>query len=197
QTLQKVDNIMADSYFKKYQLIETIKIFKINGIELKKHLINGDKKIDELDYQILEILKKYQGSKPLSTYEIKNILKNQYSQSTIYNRIKKLETEDIILNYGLNFNPRKLAYQGKFITRIKPKNPSKYNQIAETLEKIPFITDLFRIGEQYGLLAIVRVDNIGDYGKFIQDLYRSDDIEDTFTNFVLDERIKYTNFILF
>ena len=37
---------------------------------------------------------------------------------------------------------------------------------------------------------------IGDYATFIRDLYNSEDIEDTYTNFVLDELISYTNFII-
>jgi len=35
QILNKVDDIMAKSYFKKYQIIETIKVFKTNGISLR------------------------------------------------------------------------------------------------------------------------------------------------------------------
>ena len=58
------------------------------------------------------------------------------------------------------------------------------------------ITDLFRIGEQYGLFAIVRVKDIEDYATFIRDLYNSENIEDTYTNFVLDELISHTNFII-
>ena len=63
--------------------------------------------------------------------------------------------------------------------------------------KNPHITDLFRIGEQYGLFAIIRVKEIEDYGNFIRELYETEEIEDTFTNFVLDELKPYTNFIIF
>ncbi|MFX0146832.1 MAG: hypothetical protein ACFE8E_03675, partial [Candidatus Hodarchaeota archaeon] len=36
QILNTIDNIMAKSYFKKYQIIETIKVYKTNGISLRK-----------------------------------------------------------------------------------------------------------------------------------------------------------------
>jgi len=198
--LNIIDRIMANSYFKKYHVIDTIKVFKTNGIELSNAIIDPDFKIDELDYLILKILTEEQGNKLISTYEIKNNLKDGYqtesSQPTIYNRIKKLEAAGIILNYCVNFNPRKIGFKGKYIVRIKPKDPSKYNQIALKLEKRKEIIDLFRIGENYGLLAIVRVKEIEDFGGFIKDLYESEDegIEDTFTNFVLDERKPFTNF---
>jgi DNA-binding Lrp family transcriptional regulator len=64
------------------------------------------------------------------------------------------------------------------------------------LEAKEEITDLFRIGEQYGLLAIIRVKEIEDYGRIIKNLYETRDIEDTWTNFVLDERKVYTNFVI-
>lgn len=291
QILNNIDKIMAKSYFKKYQIIETIKVFKTNGISLSNSKISFDigrkinlkevsknsanieynpqkfpglilkiedpratilifstgkimmtnfsknaeagqeldkiieeirkigigldmKKInqnlniDELDYLILKILQEDQGLRPISTYEIKDLLNEKYSmtlkalnkddisQSTIHNRIRRLERQGVILNYTVNFHPKKLGFKGKYFLRIKPQNPSHYDELALKLEKVPQITDLFRIGEQYGLFAIVRVKNIEDYAQFMRDLYE-EEIEDTYTNFVLDELIPYTNFVIF
>ncbi|MFX1315972.1 MAG: Lrp/AsnC ligand binding domain-containing protein [Promethearchaeota archaeon] len=207
--INKIDNIMAKSYFKKYHIIETIKVFKINGIELDSIKLNSNFELNKVDYLILKILQKRQGLKPISTYEVKNILNKDFkdeinvqykdgiSQPTIYNRIKHLEKEGVILNYTINFNPKKLGYKGKYLVRIKPKDPSRYNKIALNLERNQFITDLFRIGEQYGLFAIIRVRNVEDYANFIKYLYDTEEIEDTFTNFVLDELIPYTNFLIY
>ncbi|MFW9897061.1 MAG: Lrp/AsnC ligand binding domain-containing protein, partial [Candidatus Thorarchaeota archaeon] len=158
-----------------------------------------DFEIDETDFNILNILRDHQGDKPISTYEIKNICYEQLlvdiSQSTIHNRIKKLEQKEVILNYTVNFNPKKVGFEGKYYLRIKPKDPSKYNELAFKLVKNRNITDLFRIGEQLGLFAIVRVKKVEDYADFIRDLYQSDEIEDTLTTFVLDELITHTNFM--
>jgi len=199
QILNSIDTLMAKSYFKKYQIIETIKVFKTNGISLK--LGDHIRKIDDIDYKILNILRDGQGFRPISTYETKRIFTEQLnmdiSQSTIYNRIKKLEQQDVILNYTVNFNPKKVGFKGKYILRVKPKDPSKYNDLALRLAINKNITDLFRIGEQYGLFAIVRVKKAEHYGNFIRDLYSSEEIEDTYTNFVLDELITYTNFVIF
>jgi DNA-binding Lrp family transcriptional regulator len=209
QVLGTIDKIMAQSYFKKYHIIETIKVFKTNGIELSDNVIDPNFGIDSVDYIILKILQENQNLKPISTYEIKDIINEKYkdflneihrqeiSQSTIHNRIKKLEKKNVILNYALNFCPKKIGFRGKYLVRIKPKDPSKYNEIALTLEKSSFITDLFRIGEQHGLFAIVRVKNVEDYAEFIKDLYQSDEIEDTLTSFVLDELKTYTNFVIY
>ena len=198
QILNTIDKIMSKSYFKKYQIIDTIKVFKTNGISLKNSGLRFE--LDNIDFNILNILRDGQGLKPISTYEIRKIfeeqLKIEISQSTIHNRIKKLEREGIILNYTVNFMPKKIGYKGKYLLRIKPKDPSKYNELAIKLDMNKNITDLFRIGEQYGLFAIVRVEKIEDYATFIKDLYSSEEIEDTYTNFILDELIPYTNFII-
>jgi len=197
--LKKIDIIMANSYFKKYQIIETIKAFKINGIELAIEEVYSTH-LDKVEYAILEILQYFQGLKPISTYDIKGLLKKNYnleiSQPTIYNKIKNFEETGVILNYTVNFCPLKIGFKGKYIVRIKPKDPSKYDALALKLEKKKEITDLFRIGEQYGLFAIIRVREIKEFGNFIRKLYY-EEIEDTFTNFVLDERIAYTNFRIY
>jgi len=199
-SLSRIDSVMADSYFKKYQFIETIKIYKINSLRLNE-VKQPLKDLDENDFNILKILKDKQKSKLLSTYEVKEILQKDYnitlSQSTIHKRIKDMETDGIILNYSIRFNPKLIGYKGKFYVKIKPKNPAKYDLIAENIERSKYITNLFRIGEQYGLLAIVRVKEIDDYGTFIKNLYETEEIEDTFTNFALDELKPFTNFTLF
>ena len=182
-------------------LKEIIMNIRKTGIKLDKKNINQDFEVDNIDYLILNILRDGQGLKPISTYEIREIFKDQLkleiSQSTIHNRIKKLESEGVILNYSVNFHPKKIGFKGKYLLRIKPKDPSKYNELALKLDKNKNITDLFRIGEQYGLFAIVRVKKIEDYATFIRDLYSSEEIEDTYTNFVLDELKPYTNFSVF
>ena len=198
-TLNLIDKIMANSYFKKYQITEIIKVYKTNGIQLSKRKLKIYE-LDQVDKIILEILEFSQKKKLISTYDINKIFYKKYnlniSQSTIYNRIKKMEESHIILNYSINFNPKKIGFNGKFIVRIRPKNPSKYDKIALKLETKPEITHLYRVGTQFGIFAIIRTKKIGDYGKFIQNLYITEEIEDTFTNFVLDEQIPFTNFII-
>ncbi len=201
KVLLKVDEIMGTSFFKKYQIIEAIKVFKTNGIDVTATELEIDLNLDQTDYNVLKIMENEQNLKLISTYEISKIFKKRYnvelSQSTIYNRIKKLEESSVILNYSINFKPKKVGFKGKFIVRIKPKDSSKYSELALSLVKRDEIVYLFRMGEQYGLFAIVRVKRIEDFGDFIKKLYESEDMEDTYTNFVLDELKPYTNFKMF
>ncbi len=201
KVLLKVDEIMGTSFFKKYQIIEAIKVFKTNGIDVTATELEIDLNLDQTDYNVLKIMENEQNLKLISTYEISKIFKKRYnvelSQSTIYNRIKRLEESSVILNYSINFKPKKVGFKGKFIVRIKPKDSSKYSELALSLVKRDEIVYLFRMGEQYGLFAIVRVKRIEDFGDFIKNLYESEDMEDTYTNFVLDELKPYTNFKMF
>ena len=139
---------MAKSYFRKYQLSETIKVFKTNGIKLSDKIVSPELKFDEKDYLILEILQENQTLKLISTYDISKLLKAEYnlemSQATIYNRIKRLEDSYVILNYSINFCPARIGFKGKFLVRIKPIDPSKYDEIALNLEKNHNITDFAR-----------------------------------------------------
>jgi len=50
------------------------------------------------------------------------------------------------------------------------------------------ILDLYRTGEDYGLLATIRIGNIAEYNSFLLRLYASEDIIDTHTVLVLEER---------
>ncbi len=78
QVLSTIDKIMAQSYFKKYQIIETIKVFKTNGIELNVNKIDPNFEIDNIDYVILKIMQENQNIKPISTYEINDIINEKY-----------------------------------------------------------------------------------------------------------------------
>ena len=70
-----------------------------------------------------------------------------------------------------------------------------FRSLALKLEQNEYITDLYRIGD--GLFAIVRVPLIKDYNSFMAGLYSTYQIEDTFSTFILNEHIPYTNFKIY
>jgi DNA-binding Lrp family transcriptional regulator len=53
---------------------------------------------------------------------------------------------------------------------------------------MPQIFDLYRTGEEYGLLATVRVKDASEFNAFLLKLYDSKDIIDTYSTLVLEER---------
>ena len=53
---------------------------------------------------------------------------------------------------------------------------------------MPEVTDLYRTGEEYGLLACVRVRDAAEFNSLLLRLYGSRDVLDTYTTLVLEER---------
>ncbi len=69
--------------------------------------------------------------------------------------------------------------------------PASYDVVAQDfLAPMNEITDLYRTGEDYGLLAIVTVRDVSQYNSLLSRIYASKDIIDTYTVLVLEERKK-------
>jgi len=194
QTLKRIDDAMGKTYFKKYRVVNAIKIFK----ETEVPFMLGERKsleLDEVDFKILEILlnpmEYVKAPLPLSTVYLSRLLHAfgvEISQPAVFNRLSRLEKKGAILRHTVRVDYLRLGLQMKFIARIKA-NPNVYDAVAQGfLASMTEISDLYRTGEEYGLLAILRVKNVSDYNSFLLRLYDSKDILDTFTTLVLEER---------
>jgi Lrp/AsnC family transcriptional regulator for asnA, asnC and gidA len=196
RVLRMVDEAMSRSSFKKYRVVDTIRIYKETGVPFT---FKEDKELspnlDEVDLKILDVLlhqaEYIKPSRLLSTMELSRVLRRfgmQISQPTVYKRLKKLEEKSVILRHTMRVNWSKLGFNSKFIVRIKV-NPNTYEDVARNfLAPMAEITDLYRTGEDYGLLAILRMHDISAYNSFLLKLYRSKEAIDTYTSLVLEER---------
>jgi len=194
RVLKRIDDAMGKSYFKKYRVVNAIRIFKEGGVPFQEEPNEG-LELDAMDFKILEILQnqmEYTKSPlPLSTVELSRLLHTlgaEISQPAVFNRLSKLERKGVILRHTVRVDYSKLGLQTKFIVRIKA-NPNVYDMVARSfLASMTEISDLYRTGEEYGLLAILRVGNVFEYNSFLLRLYDSRDILDTYTALVLEER---------
>jgi DNA-binding Lrp family transcriptional regulator len=192
--LKKIDDAMGKSYFKKYRVVNAIRIFKESGIAFHLGAVNPQK-VDEIDIEILRILlNQAQNTKsplPVTTVQLSKQLGNlgvRISQPAVFNRLSRLEKGGVILGHTLRVDHSKLGLQTKFIVRIKA-NPNSYDAVAGSyLTSMPQISDLYRTGEEYGLLATVRVRDASEFNDFLLKLYDSKDIIDTYSTLVLEER---------
>ncbi len=194
--LRIVDEAMSKSSFKKYRVVDTIHIYKETGVPFH---FQEDKEpspnLDEVDLKILDVLlHEAEYAKPprlLSTTDLSRVLRRlgiQISQPTVYMRLKKLEEKNVILRHTMMVNWSKLGFNSKFIVRIKV-NPNTYENVAQNfLAPMTEITDLYRTGEDYGLLAILRIPDISAYNSFLLKLYQTKETIDTHTTLVLEER---------
>ncbi|MFX1453239.1 MAG: winged helix-turn-helix transcriptional regulator, partial [Promethearchaeota archaeon] len=189
QILKKIDKLMAKGYFKKYQLIDILQTYKESGVIFQNREKFYD--LDDLGYEIIKILKN-QPVNPFSTSEISRLLNSRnfsISQPGTWKRIERLIKTGIIKKFVPTLNRKKLQFT-KFYLRIKV-DPSQYDEIArDFLSKQKNIVDLYRTGENYGLLAVVLTKNISNFNDFIVNIYNSGiDIIDTNTTLAIDERL--------
>jgi len=194
RALKRVDDTMGRSYFKKYRVVNAIRVFKESGVAFQAKA-KPFLRVDEVDRRLLGILLNQTDyvklPLPLSTVELSRQLRTLgfgISQPAVFTRLSRLEKRGIILRHTLRIDYSKLGLQTKFIVRIKV-NPNVYDLVArEFLASMPEIFDLYRTGEEYGLLATVRVKEVSEYNSFLLRLYDSKDIIDTYTTLVLEER---------
>jgi Lrp/AsnC family leucine-responsive transcriptional regulator len=192
--LKKVDEAMGRSYFKKYRVVNAIRVFKESGVAFPIGTVKSFK-VDQADREILRILLNQavnvKSPFPLSTVEVSKQLGLRgirMSQPAVFNRLSRLGENGVILGYTLRVDHSKLGLQTKFIVRIKA-NPNAYDAVAGSyLTSMPQIFDLYRTGEEYGLLATVRVKDASEFNAFLLKLYDSKDIIDTYSTLVLEER---------
>jgi len=196
RVLRMVDEAMSRSFFKKYRVVDAIRIYKEAGVPFTfKEERESQPSLDEVDLKILDLLlhqaEYVKSSRLLSTVELSRLLRRfgmQISQPTVFKRLTRLEEKGVILGYTMMVNWSMLGLDAKFIVRIKV-NPNVYGDVARNfLALMNEITDLYRTGEDYGLLAVLRVRDVSEYNSFLLKLYQSKEIIDTYTTLVLEER---------
>jgi len=200
RVLKKIDDAVAKSFFKKYRVVNAIRIFKEAGVPLKTKTTSL--KLDEVDLKMLEILlnqtEYVKAPLPITTVELSRLLKEhgiRISQPAVFQRLTALEKGGVILKNTIRVDWTKLGLKTKVIVRVKA-NPNMYEVVAQDfLAPMDQITELYRTGEEYGLLAIVRVQDISRYNSFLLKLYESRDVIDTYTTPVLEERKNSPTFL--
>jgi len=191
--LRKIDEAMSRSSFKKYRVVNAIRIFKEAGVPFVRE--EEPVKLDDTDMKILEILLNQvdyvKAPRLISTVELSGLLRDfgmEISQPAVFKRLARLEKDAVILRYVARVNHSWLGAKTKLIVRVKV-NPNAYNTVArDFLAPMPEVTDLYRTGEEYGLLAFVRVGDAAEFNSLLLRLYGSKDVLDTYTTLVLEER---------
>lgn len=192
--LKDIDRAMARSKFKRYRLLDVINRYKESGV-LFDEGPPKDVAVDDLDLMILSILQSQhlyvEGPLPITSSELSKVISRSgrpISQPAVHRRINGLTEARVILRHTLLVDPSRLGRTEKFVLRIKV-DPSSYDSLARTsLAPLPEVVDLYRTGEDYGLLATVRVGGVSEYNDFLVRLYDLEGVLDTLSVIVLEER---------
>ena len=122
--------------------------------------------LDETDLKILDILQ-YN-----SRASFKKIAREVgVSEATIYNRIKKMEHENLIEKYTVKLNLEN--FENVWFTaiiRVRLDSGKHVLAVSEMLEKMPHVHALYDVTGDYDLVLITRFSNHRELFSFIREL---------------------------
>lgn len=179
-SLDHLYELIGETGFQKYQMIEVIEVHKEQGfpvIKLKRQL-----KPDELKIliKIQKLGETYDF--PPSTYKIAENLHN--NQPAIYRKLKKWKNENFILGYSVYTPYWQRTYVHAYIQVKAPLG--KYNSTIDFCIPDDRVINIYRTNQEYSLLLRTRYPNLSDLNNFLKILYQKAEIEDTLTMIVLD-----------
>jgi len=121
--------------------------------------------IDNLDKKLLTLLKE-------NSKRSLNLLEEELDKrsSTIHSRIKKLEQKEIIKNYTINIDNKKIGFPLVayiMLTFDKTETDSSQEDIARKIASLERVISVDIIAGEYDILLKVRSKNIEDLGQFV------------------------------
>ena len=188
-----LDVLVSRSRFKKSEMISVIKILKKSWFIFPPSLIEQSYKVDEVDKNIIEVIKYQPVSTehylPYSTSYLSELIGK--SQPSIHRRLQRLREQKVILTTTTYPHPNQFA-KDSYLLSIKV-DLSEYEPVREFLLKDNRVRDLYRVGRDYQFRAIVTVESVQSLRKFIDELYKYSAVLDTETRIVFSE--EYNRYI--
>jgi Lrp/AsnC family transcriptional regulator for asnA, asnC and gidA len=139
--------------------------------------------VDQKDLTIIEILEKNARTPFTEIAKVLNI-----SEAAIRKRVKKLEDENIILNYKASINYRKLGYSNKIIMGVDT-TPEKYLKVIKELKNLDFVKDLNTSSGDHMIMFEVWVKNINQLEEYLEIINNLDGVIESCPS-IIHENIK-------
>jgi len=119
--------------------------------------------IDEINLKILKILQK---NARISNVDVARQV--DMAPSAVLDRIRKLEQKGFIDGYEVRLNPEKFNRNLVAFITILTSNPKTVMLTGNQLTAIPEIQEIHHITSEDGFLVKVRVSDVAELGKLIQ-----------------------------
>lgn len=181
--LSGLDRLMVVSRFKKYRLVEVLATFKESGFVIPDS-VGGFYSLSEFDWRLLGVLRRQVGRSPFSQTDIAKRL--GVSQPVVSRSISRLRRENVIVGYTANIDFSVVGLGVKFYLEIRV-DPRSYLSVAKRLCGFDEVWSLYRSGEEYGLMAVIRVRDVKHYNELLLKVFEMDDIIDTYSSVVFQE----------
>lgn len=160
---------------------KNVKIMTNEHIHLKA-LKNANKhlSIDDIDRKILKLLI---WDARLSYREIARQAK--LSPTTVIERLRKLKTNGIITGYSVNLDSKKLGFGlTAIIELVAPK--LKLIKAMEEIRELPNVYAIYHTTGDVDMIVIAKFSTVDELQKFLENLYKSTDIQRSETRIVLN-----------
>ena len=142
-------------------------------------------KLDHIDYRLIELL---QNNCKQTTKELADQL--DLSTTAVYERVKKLEKQNIITDYIAIVNKDKVNRSFVAIAHVKIKSHSKDSilKFERKVNEVPEILETFHISGEYDYILKIGVSDMEAYREFmLSKLTTMDEIQSTHSSFVIIE----------
>ena len=142
-------------------------------------------KLDTTDYKLIEML---QQNCKQTTKELADQL--DLSTTAVYERIKKLEKQNIITDYVAIINKEKINRSFMAIAHIKIKSHSKdaILRFEKKVNQIPEVLECFHVSGEYDYILKIGVQDMEAYREFmLSKLTTMEEVQSTHSMFVIKE----------
>ncbi|MFQ1021295.1 Lrp/AsnC family transcriptional regulator [Tardisphaera saccharovorans] len=136
--------------------------------------------VDELDLKILELL---QENGKMGYREMAEKLNT--NASTIFNRVRSLETNGIIRKYTAILNPDSLGYEITAVIMIRANGP-RIVDIEKELASMPEVSLVYDITGEFDIMVGAKFKDRNSLNKFVKKVLALQGVERTTTNLVLN-----------
>lgn len=142
-------------------------------------------KLDTIDYKIIEML---QQNCKQTTKEMAEQL--DLSTTAVYERIKKLEKQNIITDYVAIVNKDKINRSFMAVSHVKIKSHSKdaILKFEKKVNQIPEVLECFHVSGEYDYILKIGVQDMEAYREFmLSKLTTMEEVQSTHSMFVIKE----------
>jgi len=141
-------------------------------------------KLDQTDLKLIELLQK---NCKQTTKELADQL--DLSTTAVYERIKKLEKQNIITDYVAIINKDKINRSFIVISHVKIKSHSKdaILKFEKKVNQIPEVLECFHVSGEYDYILKIGVQDMEAYREFMLSKLTTMEEESTHSMFVIKE----------
>ncbi|UYP48420.1 hypothetical protein NEF87_004705 [Candidatus Lokiarchaeum ossiferum] len=193
EILHIFDGLIDDGMLSSYEITDSLGIFKVGGF-----ILDDDSQINHLTerrWKLLQLLRKNYNLRKWPLTEIsEQIFKIEevkfLEKINLLREIYRFEEEGIIQNFTIILNNPIANFNTKYLVRMKPKQNTQYSSLINQLKMNPNFIEIYRTGNNLGLLGIYCCKDKLSVPEIVHSLYEEYEIQETTIDLIVEELIR-------